>query len=65
MQTQLIYSSKMLLEQIQPAEENRIITEELMNEMQQEMQKKMESFDAEKQKTAQALEELSKLVITA
>lgn len=59
-------SSKELLEELKDRKEKGGITAESIHHFQSVIEKNMESFDMEKkQKTAKAIEDLSKLVITA
>lgn len=61
------YNSKEILENIVPAHiDGAVIDDEFMNNLSREIEKKMENFEIDKRnKQAQSLNELSRLVITA
>ena len=66
MQPQPIYSSAEVLNQIQPSQENDLLTTEVRNKWSVETEKKVEQFDLDKrQQTAESIKEINKLVITA
>lgn len=61
------YSSKEILENITPADfEGTVIDDNFINHLSREIEKNMENFEIDKRnKQAQSLNELSRLVITA
>ena len=60
------YSSKLMLEKLTPQKDNGEYDSELFQQLQKEIEDKMEEFDLEKRiKAAKAMEDLGKLVITA
>jgi hypothetical protein len=63
---QPIYSSQTVLEQIQPANENSMITPQTQVVINQTMDQKMDAFDTvQRPKTAQSNDAVSKMVITS